>query len=656
MSGIRATPLGSYLAGLGLIRVLAEQADPALTACWANDRLVIDTTVEDVAGWLAERYTPTPVLSPWNEGSGFGTKDKKPKQVLARLLANPDPRLDGYRAAADVAQRVGTDYRDGALTKTQAIRTFRNQCPEALLPWIDATVVLTDADAAFPPLLGSGGNDGRLDFSTNFHQRLLDVLEAGPRARGWAEDLLTGRQTERLVAAAVGQFDPVGAGGKRSSPFGEAESLVNPWKFVLMIEGALLFAAGVSRRNLHGSGRAAIPFTVTATAAATAGGASGEATRGEVWTPLWHRPYTMAEVRQLFGEARAFWAGRPAVRSVDFYQAVASHGVARGVAAFERYGLHQRNGLAFVAVPLDRVDVHERPAVGLAAQLESWVIRLPRTAPAAVASAVRAFEASQIQFARQGDSAALLRLLAALTDVELAVARAGRLRGEVPARRPPAADAFLAALAEAAELRVAVGLASCATGNPDRRTMRDLLMNPETIPGYHARPLRDVLSDVLVWRLRNANAGDGAVTTFPAGIRVPAADLHAWAGGRLDERAIEQHLHALIALDWQHTRHRWHGQPAPVVPVPTLALLQVLADGYQPRPTDPPIGLDPGWAVRLRAEQTSRVHTEAARQLRRVGLHTAPPGPPIHSGRALAAALIPRCLGAKRLLHLHEED
>ena len=63
------------------------------------------------------------------------------------------------------------------------VQEFRNRCPDALLPWIDAAVVLTGEDTFFPPLLGTGGNDGRLDFSTNFHQRLLDVLGASEQDR-----------------------------------------------------------------------------------------------------------------------------------------------------------------------------------------------------------------------------------------------------------------------------------------------------------------------------------------------------------------------------------------------------------------------------------------------------------------------------------------
>ena len=96
--------------------------------------------------------------------------------------------------------------------------------------------------------------------------------------------------------------------------------------------------------------------------------------RGEVWVPLWSRACTLAEIRQLFGEARAHWRGRPARRAVDFYAATRTLGVARGIGEFVRYGLQQRNGLAFVAVPLatGRASASE-PEVRLAARIEDWV-------------------------------------------------------------------------------------------------------------------------------------------------------------------------------------------------------------------------------------------------------------------------------------------
>ena len=171
--------------------MLGEQADPDTAAAWTPDGLAVTTTVDDIAPWLADSYIPTPVLSPWNSGSGFGAKDKEPLVRLNALRGHPSPRLARFQEAIRLAEGVAADARakgwisdkaaDG--DKRRVVQEFRNRCPDELLPWIDAAVVLTGDDVVFPPLLGTGGNDGRLDFSTNFHQCLLDVIDS-PRFRG----------------------------------------------------------------------------------------------------------------------------------------------------------------------------------------------------------------------------------------------------------------------------------------------------------------------------------------------------------------------------------------------------------------------------------------------------------------------------------------
>ena len=123
LAGLRPEPLASYLAGLGLIRLIGT-ADPAATFAWSAGGLVIGRG--QAAGWISA---------------------------------------------------------DGKADKQRLVQEFRNRCPESLLPWIDACVVLADERAFFPPLLGTGGNDGRLDFSTNFHEQLLVVLDPSPAGR-----------------------------------------------------------------------------------------------------------------------------------------------------------------------------------------------------------------------------------------------------------------------------------------------------------------------------------------------------------------------------------------------------------------------------------------------------------------------------------------
>jgi CRISPR-associated protein Csx17 len=714
-SGVRPEPLASYLAGLGLVRLLG-QADPDATFAWCPDGLTVETPIADIAQWLADDYVPTPVLSPWNGGSGFGAKDVEPKKRLARLINDPSPRLEPFRAAIAAAEKVmasgqsrGWISEDGKTDKQRVVQEFRNQCPEALLPWIDACVVLTNDKAVFPPLLGTGGNDGRLDFSTNLHEQLLEIIDSSAAGRkrsfALARDMLSGEQTERLAAAPIGQFDPSGAGGQASSPFGAGTSLVNPWTYVLLVEGALLFASGASRRHQFGAGRAAMPFTVSYSPDGAVSGAEQEESRGEVWVPVWSQPCTYAEIAQLFGEARAVWRGRPARRAVDFYAATRTLGVARGVSEFVRYGLQQRNGLAFVAVPLDRVEVVDMPDVRLAAQIEDWVSWIQRSdASRTVGTMLRQFEAAHLKYARDGKVLGLRDLLAALTVLEQAVGRSGRMREQIPVRRLPLANDFLSVLAqgeESPELRIAVGIASCVAGRAGAgfRTMRQILLpvdppdpndrahrdgrwrDAPVVPGLGTRPLRQVLADVLAWRSRTATQEIGSdepgatafrgVPTFRRGIRVPAEDLHALAvdpsgasDTRIDDGELSAWLLACLALDWWGADRSW-ARPAPAMLRPTLALLHPLAQGLVPDEDSASgatrLALGPDWAARLAAGQVDGVHADAVRRLRQAGWDGVPavPAPRTNNrpnarrmgdGTAIAAALVPRCFGAGRVL------
>jgi CRISPR-associated protein Csx17 len=705
LPGLRPEPLASYLAGLGLIRVLAEQADPDTAAAWADEGLVITTTVADLAAWLTERYEPTPVLSPWNNGSGFGPKDKEPKRTLDAIRAHPSPRLQALREAMPVAERVAGKARsEGWITdgpqgdKGRAVQEFRNWCPDKLLPWIDATVVLAGDGEFYPPLLGTGGNDGRLDFSTNFHQRLLDALDVTDRGRArslaWAHDLLTGTEDQPLADASVGQFDPAAAGGPGSSPFGAAASRVNPWGYVLLVEGALLFAASTARRNEHGGGRAAIPFTVYASPDGSGSGAEGEESRGEIWVPVWRTPFTFAEIRQLFSEARVSWRGRPARRAVQFYAATRTLGVARGVDTFVRYGLHRRNGLAFAAVPVDRVSVRANPDVRLVASVEDWPSWLPSDAPGAIRTALRSFEAAQLGYARTGRPLELGRMLAELTALEQAVGRSSRMKLNVRVRRPASAQPFLdvlfkdQAIKESGELRVAVGIASCATlPGPDQRaparTMRQILLavdppgesariaghwrDSPLVAGLEVRPLHYVLADVLAWRCRTLADEPGqeqfrGVITFRRGVLVPAGDLHAWALGRLDEAALAFWLRACLALDWRGVRRDCLAcNQRPVMLASTLALLHPFAAGLESADGEAvKLGLRPDWASRLAAGQVRAVHEEAVTRLRQAGWRAVPSLPQVDrtatpagvDGSYLAAALAPRCSGSLNALQM----
>jgi hypothetical protein len=260
----------------------------------------------------------------------------------------------------------------------------------------------------------------------------------------------------------------------------------------------------------------------------------------------------------------------------------------------------------------------------------------------------------------------------------MAVGRSGRAKEAVRVRYVPPAGRFLNVLKQddSRELHVAAGLASCATmpadGSP--RTMRQILLPVDQtkwraaplVPGFGARPLHDVLADVLIWRSRTAPADKDAgrfrgVPTFRTGIRVPATDLHAFAADDLDPARLDLLLRACLALDWRGVNPGWKAEK-PDVPVTTLALLHPLAGGLRPgNPRDdaddePIPALSPDWAIRLTAgrNQVKTVHDEARARLLQAGWTAVPAPPPetITVGTRIAAALVPRCLKARDVLQM----
>jgi CRISPR-associated protein Csx17 len=290
-----------------------------------------------------------------------------------------------------------------------------------------------------------------------------------------------------------------------------------------------------------------------------------------------------------------------------------------------------------------------------------------------------------MDYARDGGALPLARLLAALTGLEQAAGRSGRARDTSPVRYAPPARRFLDVLGQdqSRELRVAVGLASCATlpgtdqAAAPSRTLRQLLLpidppvpgdksqpngrwrDTPLIAGFGSRRLSQVLADVLIWRSRSAAAERGeekfrGVTTFRLGIAVPAADLHAFASGDLDEKILDLYLRACLALSWRNVRYEWPSA-TPDVPVTTLGLLHSLADGIAPgggSNDEPELALSPDWAVRLVAGQVRAVHGEAIARLRQAGWDAvpAPPEGGTGNGVQIAAALVARCLSPRSVL------
>jgi CRISPR-associated protein Csx17 len=377
LDGCTPTPLAGYLKAIGVLRLLSAKY-PEMRGFWRSDRFVLQTIQgrEAIEHFFLSGYEPTPIMAPWNGGSGFYEKDNK--TALEAIRQSTDLRFKAYQSCLDIAESALMGADRGASPKgsdkTRLLTRLRSQLPDAALSWLDASVLLSGDSAQYPPLLGTGGNDGRLDFTNNFMQCVTDVLgvdqenalEASAR---WLATALFSEPAPGLIKNAIGQFSPGQAGGPNATigfggTFQEANATINPWDFVLMIEGALPFAAAAVRRNANdASGVLSFPFTVRAVGAGAGSLGEGDPAnaRGELWMPLWSQAATYAEVHALMSEGRVALGKKPARDALDFVRAVQRLGGYRGITSFQRFGLLMRSGKAYLAAPLSRVEVSNEP-------------------------------------------------------------------------------------------------------------------------------------------------------------------------------------------------------------------------------------------------------------------------------------------------------
>ncbi|MBK6918562.1 MAG: type I-U CRISPR-associated protein Csx17 [Deltaproteobacteria bacterium] len=553
LHGCRPEPLASYLKALGVLRLVAEQRDSDACGFWRGEYFVLRSTLdrEALLDFFASRWRPSPVIAPWNGGSGFYPKDSR--DAADHIANSSDPRLADFAAAIAVGRDYvaarGWDTRPEDDDKVTMVAAMRAALPDAALAWLDAAVVLGDARLLFPPLLGTGGNDGRLDFTNNFQQRVVEVLSADSRAA------LTSSLFDDAVAhrfkGVMGQFQP--AANERS----------NPWDFVLLIEGSLVFA-GAATRRLESSGPATLAFPFHAKAGAGLASltdADEGDSRDEVWLPLWSAPASMRSLRRLFAEGRATVsrgdASRPASTALDFARAVAGLGVDRGIDGFARIGFQVRNGLAYFATPLGRFATHELGAARLLDDIDAWYERfrhksIGKNAPAAVAVARRQLEQAMFEAATRG---ALAPTLLALGDAERALARSLSFATKafltpVPRLRSAWADAVDDG---SCELRLAAALASRPAIRrrwvPLDRAGRSFGRADDLGCVFTDAPLVENLCALLLREDVEGQQQLGAASPDAARPWCSLTDIAQFIDGNTDDRLIERWLRGLALVD-----------------------------------------------------------------------------------------------------------
>lgn len=428
LNGCASTPLGSYLKALGVFRVLAEQLEPEIRCHWKENKFFISTSMDerDVRNFFLYDYRPTPIISPWNGRAGFlegeNADDSKRKGavIVREASSSKGVRFSLYRSVLDSIKRVPiveelnrvrTEVKlleaakkkkqsydeqrlkeaksEERLLKSQLVISLRSELADDFIPWLDACLVLTGNESTTAPLLGSGGNEGSMDFSVN-HLGLLSLLidpdtdQPSDQAIRAIDSSIFGVASPISVHGNPGFFNPSTVGGVNMGVGFSGGVGDNGWDTVLMLEGVLLFAATASRRlNSNFPPALSQPFMVESVSAGHGGVAASESVRPEFWAPLWSGPTSLGELRALLAEGRATVGRRQSQNGLDMARAATTLGVNRGLFAFQRFGLFERRGQGYyVAAPLGLMHVASNLHSELINELEQrgWLSHFRRFA------------------------------------------------------------------------------------------------------------------------------------------------------------------------------------------------------------------------------------------------------------------------------------
>jgi CRISPR-associated protein Csx17 len=209
-----------------------------------------------------------------------------------------------------------------------------------------------------------------MDLGVNFMDNLLLLFtsdrEAGfgtPDSPAWLEHAFEGTHSRLTTKNTAGSLSPGRVGGPNATSGFSQYLSINPWDFILMIEGAVTFKPSLTRKlESSGHARLSYPFTVEPSSIGAGAISSNDerkarAGSSEVWMPLWPKPANFTEVVTLLREGNIRVGAKAPRDGLDMARCIAKLGMDRGIHGFQRYLFLKRSGDNDLAIPLTRFDV-----------------------------------------------------------------------------------------------------------------------------------------------------------------------------------------------------------------------------------------------------------------------------------------------------------
>ena len=628
LHGCARVPLAHYLKALGILRLVSESenGDPAATGYWKGNEFILSSRFDRdaLAQFFLNSYEPTPLMVPWSGGDFFAVNRDKPatsfdrtptsSRVIEAILGTDAPRFESYRNAlratftamdtANVKVKKAIEGSGGPQRRLKAemLKSLRNSLPDGALAWMDAASVIEPDAVAFNAMLGGGGgSDGNSHFSDNFMQCLWMALPEFDTQRskplkaigdGTAFDSPAAVRESIFGLQGAGTkipdltpvlFDSTRVGGPNQTAGFEAKAGSNPWDFILMLEGSVLFAGAIGRKlddNREPSAR--FPFLFQASPVGLGSSYLGESSGRELWLPLWSQATTLGEVRALLAEGRVEKHGRVARRGTDAFVAAAQLGFDRGITSFQRIGFFKgRIGgdNYFTSIDQGRITPRCNQAVDLLRDADDWIARVSSASigdkcPSSVANRVVALERriADLATAPQGDSSSrLLAVLTALGATERTMARSFKWASKEARIRPLHGlrrEWLERANDHSHEFRLAQSLAATRAWLGDetlwfRQHLEPLSMGsnrdcswaswaeqPTNDVAWHDGDLSEALHAILMRRMIRVR--QSGARGWPDWSARPASleDITAFIEGRVSETLLTDLIWGLSLVDW----------------------------------------------------------------------------------------------------------
>lgn len=396
LPGLSPDSLGNYLASLGLLRVLSRKW-PSTRIAWRDEVLQViggPTSLDELLDELVRmaatqsnsdvsKHEWTQYDKAWSDAQKEGTKSKSgvplaawqatAKESVLQLFAAhavPHSRVSfnpllgsggnagrrdfaaGWRKAVSALESAISALKQ-ARTEHASALTAADQVRHDALKQVEAKYREAIAKAAGARTEAartkatSKADDTRTKGNEKAHEKhqtavnkANDALRKVVQPQDQLKILLQGQPSDWIA-------EKLGAG----SWFSEATKLYNsgqaparegqvsPWAMALACEGLSFLGGGASRRLGARSARAVGAFPFVTRPIAASAEKEADRLRGEIWTPTWSRPMSLAEASSLFSRGRAELRGHGALTPAAFATAIRRRGVDGGVSEFRRFTL-----------------------------------------------------------------------------------------------------------------------------------------------------------------------------------------------------------------------------------------------------------------------------------------------------------------------------